>query len=146
MALEKWLAIASTGLFAMFAGEMISIYYFMTDVPENLEFTIVFSGDPKILQFISIGAAPAGVMAGVAFIMSRRYGSRNVGLLIAAGGAIMLAGMATCHLMIDGIDEKYLTDAVTVVPAVFMALSAPVIGVGMYLTRQRKRRPRKEYF
>jgi len=36
MSLEKWAAIASVGLFAMFVGEIISIYHFMTDIPANL--------------------------------------------------------------------------------------------------------------
>ena len=72
MAIEKWLAITSVGLFAMFAGEMISIYYFMTDVPDALEFVITFSPDPKIFQFISIGVAPAGILAAVPFIMTRQ--------------------------------------------------------------------------
>ena len=31
---EKWLAVISVALFAMFAGEMISVYYFMLTVPE----------------------------------------------------------------------------------------------------------------
>lgn len=146
VALEKWLAITSVGLFAMFAGEMISIYYFMTDIPENLEFTIVFSGDPKILQFISIGAAPAGVLAGVAFLMSKHYGSRNIGLLIITGGCVLLAGMFVCQTMIDRIDEKYLTDAVVLAPPLFMVLSAPVMVVGGYLIKHKRKRPKKEYF
>ena len=77
MAIEKWLAVTSLGLFVMFAGEMISIYYFMTDVPEEIEFAITFDADPKIFQFISIGAAPAGILAAVPYIMSRRYGSKQ---------------------------------------------------------------------
>ena len=47
MALERWLAIASVGLFAMFAGEMYSIYNFMLDVPEDFEFAQAFAADPR---------------------------------------------------------------------------------------------------
>jgi len=54
MSLEKWASIASVGLYAMFVGEMISIYYFMTDIPANFEFAVTFEPTPKILQFISI--------------------------------------------------------------------------------------------
>jgi hypothetical protein len=74
MAIEKWLAITSVALFAMFAGEMISIYNFMIDVPEDFEYAQVFAADPKILQFISIGVGPAGILAAVAYIMSKQYG------------------------------------------------------------------------
>lgn len=146
MALEKWLAIASVGLFAMFAGEMFSIYNFMIDVPDDFEFAQGFAADPKILQFISIGVAPAGVLAAVAFIMSRQYGSKQVGILIVGGGVILLAGMIACYSIIPKIPESFVTDAVVYVPLLFMGLSAPVMGFGFYLFRHKKRRPKKEYF
>ncbi len=146
MALEKWAAVASLGLFAMFAGEMASIYNFMADPPEDFEFGIVFEADPKILQFISIGVAPGAILAALSYILSRRFGSRQNGMLLVAGGAVMLAGMAYCHALLDGIGEQFVTGAVTAAPPVFMAVSAAVIGVGLKLTRTRKRRPRKEYF
>ncbi len=146
MAIEKWLAVTSLGLFAMFAGEMISIYNFMTDVPEAIEFTITFDADPKIFQFISIGVAPAGILAAVPFIMTRRYGSKPIGGLIVAGGVIMLIGMFVCYSMIDNIDDRYITDVVNYVPILFMVLSIPVIVVGAFLTREKKKRPKKEFF
>ena len=61
MAIEKWLAITSVGLFAMFAGEMISVYYFMLTVPEDAVVAQGFTPDPKLIQFVSIGVAPAGI-------------------------------------------------------------------------------------
>lgn len=146
MALEKWLAATSVGLFAMFVGEMLSIYYFMTDVPESFEFAGAFSADPKILQFVSIGVAPAGVLAGVAFIMSKHYGSKPIGILIIAGGIILLVGMLSCYFLIEKIDEVYITDAVVYVPILFMALSFPVMAFGGYLIKHKKKRPKKEYF
>jgi len=146
MAIEKWLAVTSLGLFAMFAGEMISIYYFMTDVPEAIEFSIKFDADPKIFQFISIGVAPAGILAAVPFIMTRQYGSKPVGRLIVGGGVIMLVGMFVTYSMIDKIDDTYITDVVEYSPILFMILSIPVIVVGAYLTKEKKRRPKKEFF
>ena len=146
MAIEKWLAITSVGLFAMFAGEMISIYNFITDVPEAIEFSINFDPDPKIFQFISIGVAPAGILAAVPYIMTRRYGSKSIGGLIVGGGVIMLIGMLVCYSLIDKIDDTYLTDIVKFVPLLFIALSFPVIGVGAYLTKEKKKRPKKEFF
>ncbi len=146
MSLERWLAVASVGLFAMFAGEMFSVYNFMIDVPDDFEYAQGFAADPKILQFISIGVAPAGVLAAIAFIMSRQYGSKQVGGLIAGGGVILLAGMLVCYLIIPRIPISYVTDAVVYVPVVFMALSAPVMGFGLYLFKRRVRRPKKEYF
>ena len=146
MALEKWLAITSVALFAMFAGEMISIYNFMITVPDDFEFAQVFEADPKILQFISIGVAPAGVLAAVAFIMSKHYGSKPIGALIIVGGIILLLGMSFCYSLLSEIEDVYITDAVTYVPILFMVLSAPVIGVGIYLIKHKKIRPKKQYF
>lgn len=146
MAIEKWLAVTSLGLFAMFAGEMISVYYFMTDIPEAIEFSITFDADPKIFQFISIGAAPAGILAAVPYIMTRQYGSRPIGGLIIAGGIIMLIGMFVAHSLIDKMDDVYITDVVRYTPTLFMIMSIPVVAVGAYLTKQKKRRPKKEFY
>lgn len=146
MGFEKWLAIASLGLFVMFVGEMISIYNFMLNVPDDFEFAQVFSADPKILQFISIGAAPAGILAAVAFILSRQYGSKPIGGMIITSGIILVVGMYVCYSLVDKLDPQYISDAVTYVPLLFMALSAPVIAVGAYLIKHKKIRPKKEYF
>ena len=146
MAIEKWLAVTSLGLFAMFAGEMISVYYFMTDIPEAIEFSIRFDADPKIFQFISIGAAPAGILAAVPYIMTRQYGSRPIGGLIIAGGIIMLIGMFVAHSLIDKMDDVYITDVVRYTPTLFMIMSIPVVAVGAYLAKEKKRRPKKEFY
>lgn len=146
MAIEKWLAVTSVALFAMFVGEMISVYNFMVNVPEDFDFATSFSADPKILQFISIGVAPAGILAAVAFIMSKKYGSRQIGGLIIAGGVILFIGMFVCHTILDNIKEIYLTDAVKNIPILFMGLSFAVIGTGAYLAKNIKKRPKKEFF
>ncbi len=145
MAIEKWLGIIGVALFAMFAGEMISVYVFMT-IPEDDGFLRSFEADPKIIQFISIGVAPAGILSGVAFIMSRQYGSRPIGVMIIAGGVILLIGMYVCHSLINRINDNYITDAVMYAPTLFIILSAPVMGFGAWLLKQKKRRPKKEFF
>lgn len=145
MGLEKWLALTSLALFVMFVGEMISIYSYVINPPEN---AIIDDSwfDSKIFQFISIGVAPAGILAAVPYIMSKRYGSRIIGGMIIAGGIILLSGMVVCYLMLGEIDEKYITNIVQYVPILFMVLSFAVIGVGAYLTKLKKVRPKKEYF
>jgi len=146
MATELWIVIISIALFAMFAGEMISVYNFMINIPSDDVFFRAFNADTKIIQFVSIGVAPAGILAGVAFFMSKRYGSKQIGGMIIAGGIIMLVGMYVCYSMVDKIDDNYITDSVKYVPILFMILSFPVMGVGAYLTKLKKRRPKKEYF
>lgn len=145
MGIEKWVAAVGLALFVMFIGEMISIYIFMTDVREGFEFGLDFDPTPKILQFISIGVAPASIMAGLSYLMSRRYGSKPVGYLIIAGGIVMLIGMAYCYTLVDKIEDRYLSDSVTFVPVLFMILSIPVVIVGASLLKIKKKRPKKEY-
>jgi len=146
MSLEKWASIASVGLFAMFVGEMISIYYFMTDIPANFEFASIFEPTPKILQFISIGVAPASILAGLSFILSKRYGSKQIGSIIFSGGVILLIGMAYCYSLLDKLVASYVIDAVIITPPIFMGVSIPVMVVGIILIKTNKKRPKKEYF
>lgn len=146
MATETWLAILSVCLFAMFVGEMISVYNFMINIPEDDGFLRAFSADAKILQFISIGIGPAGILAGIAFIMSKHYGSKRIGGMIIVGGIILLVGMYVCYSMLDKIDDYYITDSVKYSPILFMVLSFPIMGVGAYLMKLKKRRPKKQYF
>ncbi len=146
MATETWITIISVALFAMFAGEMISVYNFLINIPEDDGFLRAFSADAKILQFISIGIAPAGILAGIAFIMSKHYGSKRIGGMIIVGGIILLVGMYVCYSMLDKIDDYYITDYVKYSPILFMVLSFPIMGVGAYLMKIKKRRPKKQYF
>jgi hypothetical protein len=146
VSLEKWAAIASVGLFAMFVGEMISIYHFMIDIPTNFEFGVTFEPGPKILQFISIGVAPASILAGLSFILSKRYGSKQIGSMIIMGGLILLIGMSYCYTLLDNLINSYMTDAVIITPPLFMGISIPVMVVGIILIKTNKKRPKKEYF
>ncbi len=146
MGIEKWIAATSLALFLMFIGEMISVYLFMTDVPDDFQFGLDFDANPKILQFISIGVAPAGILAGLSFLMSRRYGSKPIGYLIIAGGIVLAIGMAYCYTLVDKIEPTYVTESVMIVPVLFMVLSIPVVIVGASLLKIKKKRPKKEYF
>ncbi|EGP93292.1 hypothetical protein [Nitrosarchaeum koreense] len=146
MALEKWVAIASIGLYVMFVGEIISVFNFIINMPANFEFGTSFEPSPKILQFISIGVAPACVLSGLAFLLSKRYGSKQIGSMILSGGIILLIGMAYCYSLLDKIPDSYMVDAVVITPPLFMGVSIPVIIVGLILIKTNKKRPKKEYF
>ena len=140
MGVERYIAVAGLGLFGMFVGEMITVYTFMIDPAiEN------FEPEAKLLQFISIGAAPAVIMAGVSYIMSRRYGSRFVGSMILAGGAVLLAGCAYVATISSGIRPEFMTDSVMAAPVLFMAVSVPVMAFGGMLFRLKRQRPKKDY-
>jgi len=125
---------------------MISVYNFMNTIPEDAVVAQGFSPDPKLIQFVSIGVAPAGILAAVVFIMTRNYGSKQVGSLIIIGGIILLAGNVVSYSMIDSIRDSYVTDSVKYLPLLFIILSAPVMGVGASLILKRKKRPKKRFF
>jgi len=146
MGLEKWSAIGSVVFFVLFSALMITAYNFMVNIPEDDAFLRSFDADAKIFQFISMGFAPAGILTGVAFITSKQYGSKQIGGMIIVGGIIMLVGMFVCYSMIDKIDDNYITDAVKYLPISFMALSIPVMAIGTSLLKQKKRRPKKQFF
>jgi hypothetical protein len=140
MGIEKYIAAASLGLFIMFVGEIITLYDFMIQPLRDIE------PEPKILEFISIGVAPACVLAGTSFIMSKRYGSKPIGLMIIASGVILFVGMLIAQSLIDNIDQSYLIGTVIITPPLFMGVSIPVIIVGVILFRVKKPKPKKEYF
>jgi len=137
--IEKYIAVASLGLFIMFVAEIITLYIFMIEPPRDVE------PEPKILQFISIGVAPACVLAGTTFIMSKRYGSKPIGLMIIASGVILFVGMLIAQSLIDSIDQAYLIGTVIITPPLFMGVSIPVMIFGVILFRIKKPKPKKEY-
>jgi hypothetical protein len=145
MAVEKYIAAAGLGLFIMFVAEIITIYNFMQDTPEQTS-SFILEPDPKILQFISIGVSPAIIMAVVAFFMSKRYGSKPIGLMIITGGAILLGGMAFAHSMINGINSAYESEFIPIITPLFMIISIPVIILGTRLLKVKKRKTKKDYF
>ena len=101
MAIEKYIAVAGLGLFAMFVGEIITIYDYMSEEPEHRVLQI--EPNPKIFQYISIGLAPAVILVGISFIMSKGDGSKPVGTIIIIGGGILLVGMYYANLQVSNI-------------------------------------------
>lgn len=139
MAVEKYLAVASVVMFAMFCGEIIVFYNYLIEPRVEVE------PEPQILMYISIGAAPAMIIAGTSFLMTKRYGSRPIGTIIIAGGAVLFVGMFYANTLVPQIDRNYLVFAVETIPPLFMAVSIPIMVMGGLLFRT-KRRPIKEYF
>jgi len=96
-------------------------------------------------MYISIGAAPAMCIAGTAFILAKKYGSKQIGAIIIAGGAVLLVGMAYANTLVQDIDKNYVVFTVEFLPPLFMGVSIPIMGIGAYLFKT-KQRPVKEYF
>ena len=150
MALQygAYIAMAGIGLYAIFVGEMISIFNYMLE-PSGEALLDDFIKPPvdasgKILQFISIGVAPGLVMSATSYMIARKFGSKQIGWLIIAGGLVLLIGMFYANTMIDGIEKDLRVFAVTITPPLFMAVSIPMMVVGALLFRIKKRP--KKYF
>ena len=150
MALQygAYIAMAGIGLYAIFVGEMISIFNYMLE-PSGEALLDDFIKPPvdasgKILQFISIGVAPGLVMTATSYMLARKFGSKQIGWLIIAGGLVLLIGMFYANTMIDGIEKDLRVFTVTITPPLFMAVSIPMMVVGALLFRLKKRP--KRYF
>ena len=140
MALQygAYIAMAGIGLYAMFVGEIISIFNYMSN-PE-----IAIEPASKILQFISIGVAPGVIMSGASYMIARKFGSKQIGWLVIAGGVVLLVGMLYAYTMLDDVPKDYQVFTVMITPPLFMLVSIPIIVVGALLFRLKKRP--KRYF
>jgi len=141
MALQygAYIAMAGIGLYAIFVGEIISIFHFMSE--QTFE---TFEPESKMLQFISIGVAPAVIMSGTSYMLARKFGSKQIGWLIITGGIVLLVGMSCAYTMLDSIDKDYQVFTVIITPPLFIVVSIPVMIVGALLLRIKKRP--KRYF
>ena len=140
MALQygAYIAMAGIGLYVMFVGEIISIFNYMSN-PE-----IAIEPASKVLQFISIGVAPGVVMSGTAYMIARKFGSKQIGWLVIAGGIVLLVGMLYAYTMLDDIPKDYQVFTVMITPPLFVLVSIPIMVVGALLFRLKKRP--KKYF
>ena len=143
MALEKYMAIAGLALSIFFVAEIITLFNFMIDPSDNDSFG--FEAAPKLFQFISLSIAPATIMMGVSFVLSKRYGSKLNGMLIIISGIIVLVGMIYANTMIEDLKPSLVDSTVEMVPFIFMGVSIPIIVVGARLLKTRPRRPKKNY-
>ena len=141
MALQygAYIAMAGIGLYAIFVGEIISIFHFMSE-----QTYVTFEPESKILQFISIGVAPGVIMSGTSYMIARKFGSKQIGWLVIAGGIVLLVGMSYAYTILDSIDKDYQVFTVIITPPLFIVVSIPVMIVGALLFRLKKRP--KRYF
>ncbi len=143
MALEKYMAIAGLVLSIFFVAEVITLFNFMINPSDNDSFG--FEAAPKLFQFISLSIAPATIMMGVSFVLSKRYGSKFNGMLIIFSGIIVLLGMIYANTMIEDMKPSLVDSTVEMVPFIFMGVSVPIIINWARLIKTRSRKPKKNY-
>ncbi|HXX06157.1 MAG TPA: hypothetical protein VEJ68_04970 [Candidatus Bathyarchaeia archaeon] len=140
MAIEKWVAAASFGMFCMFVAELVSISIFLKHPSYDID------PSSQMREFISISGAPALVLAGSSYLLARRYGSRLCGSLIIAGGIVTIIGMYYVNtVLVPNISPVYLVSELSITPILFMGVSVPVMVVGGLLFKI-KPKPKRDYF
>lgn len=139
MAIEKWISLASLGLFIMFVAQMISISVYLSHPSLDID------PSSQIKEFVSISIAPAVILSASAYMLGKRYGSRLAGSMIVSGGLITIVGMYYDIILIKQIQDAYLVPELTVGPYIFIAISIPVIVLGLLLFRV-KPVPKRDYF
>lgn len=140
MAIEKWVAAASLGMFCMFVAELASISIFLKHPSYDID------PSSQMREFISISGAPALILTGISYLLARRYGSRLCGSLIIAGGIVTIVGMYyVSTVLVPNIPPVYLVSELSITPTLFMAVSIPVMVVGGLLFRS-KLKPKRDYF
>jgi hypothetical protein len=137
--LEDWISLASLGLAAMFVALLLSFYNFLIG-PEGVGPERVVEPGSLLLQLIFISAAPCLILAGVAFVMAKSYGSPIGGAVLIAAGVIIVAGMVIGVTMVSEIPSQYIVGGVGVAPFIFMPAGAGVTGIGGYMLAVSKRR------
>ncbi|MDA0755686.1 MAG: hypothetical protein O3C04_00020 [Crenarchaeota archaeon] len=143
MALEKYMAIAGLVLSIFFVAEVLTLFNFMINPSDNDSFG--FEAGPKLYQFISLSIAPATIMMGVSFHLSKHYGSRFNAMIIILSGIIVLLGMAFANTMIKDLKPSLVDSSVEMTPIIFMGVSIPIIIFGVRLLKTRPRKPKKNY-
>ena len=140
MAIEKWVAAASFGMFCMFVAELVSISIFLKHPSYDID------PSSQMREFISISGAPALVLAGSSYLLARRYGSRLCGSLIIAEGIVTIIGMYYVNtVLVPNISPVYLVSELSITPILFMGVSVPVMVVGGLLFKI-KPKPKRDYF
>ena len=138
--LEGWTSLGSLGLAAMFVTLLLSFYNFMIG-PEGTGPERVVEPGSLLLQLIFISAAPCLILAGVAFVLAKTYGSPIGGALLIVTGVIIVAGMAISVTMVPKIPHQYIVGAVGIAPFIFIPAGAGVTGIGGYMVAVSKRAP-----
>ena len=137
--LEDWISLASLGLAAMFVALLLSFYNFLIG-PQGIGPERVVEPGSLLLQLIFISAAPCLILAGVAFVLTKSYGSPKGGAVLIAAGVIIVAGMAIGVTMVPKITSQYIVGGVSVAPFIFIPAGAAVTGMGGYMLAASKRR------
>ncbi|MFZ0326575.1 MAG: hypothetical protein WBP64_16480 [Nitrososphaeraceae archaeon] len=141
--LETWLSFACLGLCAMYVALLLSFYNFLIGPNGNGPNTVV---DPTaiIVQIVSISGAPALVLCGIVFAMTKGSRNKNAGLILLAAGIILISGIVSLKSVVTKIPERMMISNFEPLNYVFLIAGIAVILIGIYqfLSARDKRKNR----
>ena len=137
--LEDWTSLASLGLAAMFVVLLLSFYNFLIG-PGGTGPERVIEPGSLLLQLVFISAVPSLVLACVAFVLAKSYGSPIGGALLVTSGVIIIVGMAIGLTMVPRIPSQYIVGGVGVVTFIFMPAGGIIVVLGGYMFAVSKKR------
>lgn len=129
--LETWLSFASLGLCAMYVALLLSFYTFLIGPSGNGPNTVV---DPiaVMVQIVSMSGAPALVVSGIVFAMTRGSRDKGAGPILIAAGIILIVGIISLRFISPKIPEKMMTSSFDPINYVFIIAGFGVVLIGIY--------------
>jgi len=131
--LETGLALAATGLHAMFIAYVTSFYVALSR-PIDVGSVILIPWQLLIVGIFLFGLPGFG-LAGISYIIARRDVPRIVSVILIAQGIMMPLGMFYSSMLANNIIEDYKTDTLLSVPQIFLIAGFAPIGLGVHLAR-----------
>ena len=93
-----------------------------------------------IIMTISISAAPALILAGIAFSLSRNYVNRLTSLVLSFAGIIIIIGMIIAINLTQEINSEFYQPILIIVPYIFIAGGIGVLIIGLLLYMKYRKR------
>ncbi len=139
--LETWLSFASLGLCAMYVALLFSFYTFLIGPNGNGPNTVV---DPVALmvQIVSISGAPALVISGIVFAMTRGSRNKGAGPILLVAGIILIVGIMSLKFVTPKIPERMMISTFDSVNYAFIIGGVGVMLIGVYQFLQPKNQRR----
>lgn len=133
--LESWLSIASLGLATMFVLLMVSFYnVLISNEGQGPERFVDIRG--VVVKTLSISGAPSIILAAISFGLSKNYGNRLVGMILAASGMVLIIGMIiSLSISSNIINSEFFHPILVLVPYTFIVggIAIFIIGSIVYL-------------
>jgi drug/metabolite transporter (DMT)-like permease len=93
-----------------------------------------------VVKTLSISGVPSIILAGISFGLSKNYGSRLVGLVLALTGVVLIIGMVIALSKSLMITDEFFHHLIVLVPYTFIAVGFAIFIIGFifYLKSKKK--------